>query len=424
VRASWKAGLAAALALTASGGAVASGAVAAPVRPAVAAATPGRQARLALPAPTGRYPVGTVSLHLIDRARANPWGASPSYRELMVSIWYPARDTREYPVAPQMLPGAAAHFGSAGGAGTQLYSVRPGTVDWAATQTSGHQGAPVTRHREPLPVVLYSPGAGDPRTWETTLVQDLASRGYAVVTIDHPYDGSEVEFPGGRVVDGQLASLLQEAQRHGTLLALARKILAVRVADTRFVVDDLTALGAGRNPDAEHRPLPPGLAGALDLQRIGMFGVSAGGFTTAQAMYEDSRIRAGIDVDGATETPLIPGSSDLAPVFRHGLGQPLMFMGDPSTDHRSVGSWKLFWNHTRGWHLDLTLRGASGENSYKDAVPLIPEIASQLGLPRRFVTGNIGQIDPAEFFDRWLRGRDRPLLDRPSDRFPSIAFIR
>jgi alpha-beta hydrolase superfamily lysophospholipase len=39
-------------------------------------------------------------------------------------------------------------------------------------------------------VVLYSPGAGDPRTWETALVQDLASRGYVVVTIDHTYDAS------------------------------------------------------------------------------------------------------------------------------------------------------------------------------------------------------------------------------------------
>ena len=52
-------------------------------------------------------------------------------------------------------------------------------------------------------------------------------------------------------------------------------------------------------------------------------------------------------------------------------------------------------------------------------MPLLPEIASQLGLPRSFVTGNIGRIDPAKavaaeeayvsaFFDRWLRGQDRP----------------
>src|SRR5262249_43156550 len=155
---------------------------------------------LTLPVPAGRYPVGTVSVELIDRARANPWAASPPYRELMASIWYPAMDTRRYPAAPQMLPGAAAHFGSPGAAAAQLYNVPPGSVDWAATLTSGHEGAPVARHRAPFPVVLYSPGLGEPRTWETTLVQDLASRGYVVVTIDHTYEASEVEFPDGQVI--------------------------------------------------------------------------------------------------------------------------------------------------------------------------------------------------------------------------------
>ena len=38
------------------------------------------QAHLTLPGPTGPYPVGTVSLHLIDRSRPNPWTSSPSYR--------------------------------------------------------------------------------------------------------------------------------------------------------------------------------------------------------------------------------------------------------------------------------------------------------------------------------------------------------
>ena len=55
------------------------------------------QAHLTLPPPTGPYQVGTTSLHLIDQSRPNPWAASPSYRELMVSVWYPVRDTSRYP---------------------------------------------------------------------------------------------------------------------------------------------------------------------------------------------------------------------------------------------------------------------------------------------------------------------------------------
>ena len=153
--------------------------------------------------------------------------------------------------------------------------------------------------------MLYSPGAEDPRTWETTLVQDLASRGYLMVTIDHTYNASEVEFPGGGVVDTLWPEWFQQAQQGG-FPELAKKLLAVRLADTRFVLDELAALDAGRHHDAAQRPLPHGLAGALDLHRVGMFGVSLGGIITPQAMYEDPRIKVGIDIGGTVESPFIP----------------------------------------------------------------------------------------------------------------------
>ena len=65
---------------------------------------------MSLPAPTGPYPVGTTSLHLTDRGRPDPWVGSRPYRELMVSVRYPARNVAGHPRAPQMLPGEAAGF--------------------------------------------------------------------------------------------------------------------------------------------------------------------------------------------------------------------------------------------------------------------------------------------------------------------------
>lgn len=305
---------------------------------------------------------------------------------------------RRYPLAPQMLPGAAAHYGSPDGYGYQGYGVPPGKIDWSATMTSGHVDAPVARagHGQRFPVVLYSPPAGEPRTWETTLVQDLASRGYIVVTMDPTYEASEVEFPGGRVIDGELGQWFTQAQQDHDFPALAKKILSTRVADTRFVLGRLTALVGGADPGTGRQRLPEGLPGAMDLRRVGMFGVSAGGITTAEAMYSDARIKAGIDLDGNVDSPLLPPGDFLSPVWRQGLDQPLLFMGDPRTDHRSVPSLNAFWAHTPGWHLDLTLDGAKGENAYKDAVPLIPQIARELHLPRSFVTGDIGAIAPAQ----------------------------
>lgn len=408
-------------------------------RPGTVRPTAAGPARLSLPAPQGRYPVGTVSLHLIDRSRRNPFAVSPPHRELMVSIWYPARDVAGYPPAPYMLPGAAALFGAPGGQAQQLFKVPTGKVNWTAIRTSGHEGAPVARQGRPFPVVLFAPDVLDPRALDTTLVQDLASRGYVVATMDATYETSGVEFPGGRVVSSQLPQLLKRtpsARLQQTLLAWAKKDIVVRVADTRFVPNELAALNAGHNPGAEHPALPQGLAGGLDLSRTGMFGESFGGMTAAQAMYEDHRIKAGADLDGS-DVGAGPRTNegDIAPVLRHGLNRPFMIMATPGSDINTVPAWKPFWARSTGWHLDLTLRGASGDHSYSDAAPLLPQLARQDGLPQSIVTSDIGTIDPAKtvpaaeaylaaFFGRWLRGAGSHLLDGPSPGYPEFAIVR
>jgi hypothetical protein len=80
------------------------------------------------------------------------------------------------------------------------------------------------------------------------------------------------------------------------------------------------------------------------------------------------------------------------------------------------------------------LSAAGAGSGLYGTVPLLPQIAQQLGLPDSFVTGVIGCIDVnravhtgqtliAAFFDRWLRGRDGHVLDGPSPRFPDVTFI-
>lgn len=70
------------------------------------------------------------------------------------------------------------------------------------------------------------------------------------------------------------------------------------------MLDELVVLNKGGNPDAEHAPLPAGLAGSLDLFRVGMFGWSLGGAASAQAMHDDPRIKAAVNMDGTFWGPL------------------------------------------------------------------------------------------------------------------------
>ncbi|ATL32513.1 hypothetical protein [Streptomyces formicae] len=67
-------------------------------------------ARLTLPRPTGPHPVGTVALRL--RGAVGPGGRR---RDLMTSLWYPARDVERYPRAPWMTEGALRELLAASG---------------------------------------------------------------------------------------------------------------------------------------------------------------------------------------------------------------------------------------------------------------------------------------------------------------------
>jgi dienelactone hydrolase len=291
-----------------------------------------------------------------------------------------------------------------------------GRVDWAGTLTHAREGAPVDRGGR-RPVVLYSPGAGDPRTWGTALVEELASRGYVVVTIDNTYESPGVQFPDGTVMGNEpVLTALAQADRDGTVPQLLEKVLRTRVADTRFVLDRLTTL-------------PGALSQVVDPRRVGMFGQSAGGITAAEGMFEDSRIKAGIDLDGTLEFNREPNGTNLMPVAVHGLHRPFLLMGRDGSDHTSEPSWRAFWMHSDGWHRDLTLRG-SRHQTYTDLAAILP----QTGLGPDVIEREIGTVDPVRaitaqrayvtsFFDRWLRGRNDHLLDGPSPCYPEVMFV-
>ncbi|WP_243437247.1 esterase [Streptomyces sp. FH025] len=386
-----------------------------------------RQATAWLPRPSGPYPIGTTALHLTDVGREDPWQPGQR-RELMISFWYPtARPAVGEDRARYMEPTAGEHFGGADGVGQFNYGVTTGSTDWSDIRTHARQDAPALPGG-PRPVVLYSPGLGDPRTWGTALVEDLASRGYVLVTIDHTYEASEVAFPGGDLATSVFPGMIgQPGLDKGALL---RKALNTRVDDTRFVLDQLAALRG--------RPgLPTGLAGSLDLDRIGMVGQSAGGFTALQTMHDDPRIAAGINLDGQMHYPGPDGETGvfLPSVAEDGLDRPFLLMGTRSDDsgdrHRQPG-WDALWQHSTGWHADFTLDG-SRHGSYTDGQTLLPQLARQGALTPDRLRRDVGDIRPeraelitrtyvASFFDRWLRGHDDHLLDGASARFPEMEY--
>jgi dienelactone hydrolase len=345
---------------------------------------------LTLPPPSVSTPIGTRSLHLVDRSRRDPFVAARRDRELMVQLWYPAARATPSPPGAYMPAGTARVIESVTG-------VPPGA--FGALRVHAVPSAPAARGRHP--VVIFSPGFAVPRGVATLLVEDLAARGYVVVALDHTHDALAVQFPGGRVETGNLP------QNRRT----ARRALAVRVADVRFVLRRLSAMQRrGR------------FEGRLDLARLGMVGHSLGGATAAATMLVERRVRAGILLDGTL----------LGAIVQRGLTRPFMIMNSDGAFARDANR-RAFWAHLRGPRFNFVLAG-SGHYAFTDLAALTPQFGPNIP-PALAATFTIGQISaeravPAvrayvrAFFDRFLRSRPAPLLDAPSSTYPEVRPIR
>ncbi|MFJ9207873.1 alpha/beta hydrolase family protein [Streptomyces sp. NPDC102264] len=366
-------------------------AVPAPV-PVTATATPGSPARAEappLPRPTGPYAVGRHTLHLIDQSRPDPWVPLAGARELMVTMYYPAHAGT----------GTPARYATT--EEIRLLIEFQNLEDAAPPETVSATGVHSRVNARPSerglhPLVVLSPGFTVARYTLTSLAEDLASRGYVVATVDHAYESAGAAFPGGRTLTCAACDVLDESEDYTVATT-------VRARDVSFLLDRLT----GSRPVWRYAHL-------IDKKRIGMAGHSLGGASAGSAMAGDSRVRAGVNMDG----------SFLGSVPDQGLdGRPFMMLGSDRT-HRPGGgdeSWDAAWDRLDGWKRWLTVAGAD-HFTFTDA----PFLAGNLGLPVPELPAtrsiDLTRAYVGAFFDQHLRGIARPLLNGPTAAHPEVRF--
>ena len=276
-----------------------------------------QDAPFVLPAPTGTHAVGTTTWRLTDDSRPETFSAVGGVRQVEVLAWYPSDGPREAARAPYLREGLAEVRAFARGFGDEN-----AFDSLAGVQTHARLDASVVPTPQKLPVLVFSHGyTGIPSAY-TALLEDLASHGYAVLSIVHPYEASAATLVDGRVVtmlddtgrpsaplaevfaewrveDETMAAVTratraeeQERLLRGYLSRIPRTDAALRrwVDDTKLVLDRL--------PSLERESAAGRLAARLDLGRVGVFGHSMGGVAAAQFCVEDSRCRAGLNLDG------------------------------------------------------------------------------------------------------------------------------
>ncbi|MCJ1398850.1 hypothetical protein MMC11_002051 [Xylographa trunciseda] len=352
----------------------------------------------------GPYEVGVHVQELIDQSRLDPWayldgdrGSAPVNRAVMLSTYYPTAmrnpdDDENFPryVMPYMPKLTAAIYDE------DVFSELHLNASFSRLYS-------VTRENGPL---LHVPGEVFP------VIIALASNGYIVACMDHSHDALVVELLNHTLLHGRLP-----LTGNHPLLTLD---LDTRVNDTKFALDELSKLDVL----AEHFSVSDEL---FNVSRVGMIGHSLGGATMSTTMLRDSRIAAGVGLDGPF----------FGPEREAGLDSPILILGAEGHDSTKKGWWTVWsdvWPKLRAWKKQLNIKG-TGHMSFSD-VPLIIDVFNlRNDLPDQdgetYSWGTISGARMIEihtayvaaFFDKFLKGRSSKLWDGESDRFPEVEFI-
>lgn len=280
--------------------------------------------------PTGEYIIGTTDVYLTDSSRIETLSRKKNdFRRIYIKIWYPADSI--YSIEPEKY---LENYDTA----FLLKTFKPLGINgemlsnFLNIKTNSYKNIPVSHKEEKYPVLIFSQGFyfGFPELY-TFYMENLASHGYIVCSITHPYEQPIVVFPDGDIallrkkkcqlhfLQWKLADLMQFRQPKTdkkikiiTTNYLKRmknfdKSLDLWVDDTKFFVEYLESI---KNTDALI------FSKLLDLENIGVFGQSFGGAVAGQLCLIDKRFKAGINID----------CFQFGDVIEHDIGVPFMLI--------------------------------------------------------------------------------------------------
>jgi len=360
------------------------------------------QAPMHLPQPSGSWRVGTTTVQAGDR-------------DITLHAWYPT-DIRTGTPAPYLRDQPAFD---------ELKRVNPGLASRLLVEgvtTHAMLNAPVATIDGGIPVLIFSHGYLSLPGDYTALMEDLASHGYAVFSITHPEETAATSVGGGQVAlafgakgpnalaaavlaewadeDAAAAAVTGAADRGAAERAMrdylgripkSNEAIARWVEDTRAAVDRIAALARAGSGDR--------FSGKLDLTRLGAFGHSMGGITSAAYCARDPRCRASLNLDGS------PQYGDL--IDRPG-GRPFLMVYAARPGRIGVSD-LIYGKSDSAWRavIDGALHLNFGDFQYRQGVQRFTPVLGPIAAER---STEIVHRLVREWFDQWLLGKPSPLL--------------
>ena len=384
------------------------------------------------PIPAGPYAIGTLTYHWIDTNRAEVFSTDASARrELMVQIWYPSKAVEPSPSPPPRAPYVqnAAALAVALARLKSLPTALFGQLEKVTTHAM--PGSPVADAKPNYPVLIFLEGAIGFRQMNTFQVEALVSQGYVVAAIDQPHTAAMVVFPDGREVGAlpldQMMALIHQSHSPAAIAptingrTFEKGIVPYLAQDVGFTLNQLTALNQA-DPHAI-------LTGRLDLQQVGIFGISLGGIVGSEACRTEPRVRACLFMDAPMPVDVV----------KSGLQQSALWIT------RDAQTMRLERRRSGGWsEADISehqtsMRAAFDKSqgaSYFVQVPgmfYVNLTDIPYWSPLLPWLGITGPIDPLRahniinayslaFFNRHLLGRAEALIDDDASQYPEVVF--
>jgi dienelactone hydrolase len=303
--------------------------------------------------PQGYYKVGTRIFRWVDGERPEPITEDPKdKRNVVVQAWYPT---------VQEAKGIHSSYVDGLDNFPKQIGIIPDFIfdHYDQVETYGVLNAPISKEQNRWPVILFLTGNNASRAFYTSLATGLASYGYVVLMIDHPYEAMITQL-----ADGKIATTIEvHPSGNPDLTKFMKGRLDTRIADVEFIINQL----------GNTKVSPENFLSFLDQTRIVIAGHSLGGASAAAAMAFDSRIKAAANVDGTLYGDLPKPNGP----------HPFLLLESNKAEHDRYlryenGNQKLFRQFGGGYRYEII---AADHYSFTDA-PLL------LAYPTRFLAGS------------------------------------